>query len=387
MDTAAPPQESAEDAAPPPLPRPTGIGLRVQLAFTLFIILALSAGVIVASLSYLRGQIFALLPEAVLSEAETAFREVLMGQAVLLFAASIVLLFAAFMAIDALVAKPLRRVTNALDAYTRDGTPVSLPDGGSGPREVRSLQASVASLIGRIEKVHKRDMDISRMKTDFISTAAHQFRTPLTGIRWALEALQKEKLTEDQMALVTSAVGKSRDLVSIVGTLLDISSIESGKYHYKFASTDMAALAGEIAHDFATMAAARKVSVFFAGGDEPVPPARADRDRVKWVINNLVENAIRYTPENGTVRIIVETGGGRIFTRVKDTGIGIPESDRANIFERFYRAGNAIQKENAGSGLGLYIARTIAKDHGGDLSFSSNEGVPGTTFTLSLPIA
>lgn len=225
------------------------------------------------------------------------------------------------------------------------------------------------------------------MKTDFISTAAHQFRTPLTGIRWALEALEKEPLTEEQLALVTSAVGKSRDLVGIVGTLLDISSIESGKYRYQFAPTNMAELVSEVTRDFGTMAAARQVSVFFAGGEEEIPAARTDRERIKWVLNNLVENAIRYTPAQGTVRVTLSSGSGRVFTEVKDTGIGIPASDRANIFERFYRAGNAVQKENAGSGLGLYIARTIAKDHGGELSFRANNDGPGTTFALSLPVA
>jgi signal transduction histidine kinase len=174
-----------------------------------------------------------------------------------------------------------------------------------------------------------------------------------------------------------------------VGTLLDISSIESGKYNYKFMPTDMAALAASVAADLAPVAAGRGVTLFFEGVGEgqTLPPARADAERVKWILNNLVENGIRYTPTGGSVRIRMEMGGGRIFVKVKDTGIGIPAADRGNIFERFYRSGNAIAKENAGNGLGLYIARTIAKDHGGDLSFVPNEDGPGTTFILSLPLA
>jgi signal transduction histidine kinase len=108
---------------------------------------------------------------------------------------------------------------------------------------------------------------------------------------------------------------------------------------------------------------------------------------VKWVLNNLVDNAIAYTPEGGTVRVSVDAAERRIFVRVKDTGIGILPQDRANIFERFYRSQNAIAKKNAGNGLGLYIARTIASDHGGDLNFIPNTEGPGTTFVLSIPVA
>ncbi len=379
-----------EDTKPAPVetqPSKEGTGLRTQLALTLFGILILSVAVAFISLAHLREQVIDLLPETLIFEVDSAFRDVIFGQAVFSLATSFVLLLFIYFAIESLVTNPVRRLTKALDAFALDGAHLTLQGEQNGPREIRSLWRSVQALVSRIDEVHRRDVEMSRMKTDFISTAAHQFRTPLTGIRWALEALEKEPLTPEQLALVKSAVGKSRDLVGVVGTLLDISSIESGKYRYQFAPTDMALLGAEVARDFATMAAARQVSVFFVGGEEKIPSARADRERVKWVLNNLIENAIRYTPAGGNVRISIREGSGLIFTSVKDTGIGIPQNDRANIFERFYRAGNAIQKENAGSGLGLYIARTIAKDHGGELSFSANTDGPGTTFTLSLPVA
>jgi signal transduction histidine kinase len=103
-------------------------------------------------------------------------------------------------------------------------------------------------------------------------------------------------------------------------------------------------------------------------------------------LNNLIENAIRYTPAGGSIHISIGVVATQIQVRVTDTGIGIPQQERGNIFERFYRAGNAIAKENAGNGLGLYIARTIANDHGGDLDFIQNTNGPGTTFILSFPV-
>jgi signal transduction histidine kinase len=372
---------------PVPATKKSGLTFRTLLALVLLVILVVSGLVIVFSLSYLQGQIMAILPDTSVFAVDSAFKNVLLTQGGFLIAASLVLLVAVYLVIGNLVAGPLRKLAQALDAYASTGERIALPDTFGMPSEIRSLDASFSGFIDRVETAHKRDTENSRVKSDFISTAAHQLRTPLTGIRWALEALEKEALTEEQKALVKSAVDKSRDLVSIVGTLLDISSIESGKYHYVFVPTDVTALASSVARDFTQLAATRGISLFFEGGGEEihVPSVKIDQERIKWVLNNLVENGIRYTPSGGSVRISLEVGGGRVFVKVKDTGIGIPLADRGNIFERFYRSGNAIAKENAGNGLGLYIARTIAKDHGGDLSFVPNGEGTGTTFILSLP--
>lgn len=292
-----------------------------------------------------------------------------------------------YLLISRSIIKPLKGVGAAMHEFAEHGRQVPLPSMDRSVSEVTSFVDAFKEYTDSVERVHERDMEVSRMKSDFISTAAHQLRTPMTGIRWALEALQLTELTPDQKVLIESAVGKSHDLVSIIGTLLDISSIESGKYKYAFAPMDTDALLEEIARDFSPLAQTRQVTLYYSKTEVPLAPVRADRERIKWVLNNLVENAIRYTPANGSVRLYLDAGLGRVFVHVKDTGIGIKAGDRDNIFERFYRAQNAVQKENSGNGLGLYIARTIATDHGGDLNFSGNEDGPGTTFTLSLPIA
>jgi signal transduction histidine kinase len=129
------------------------------------------------------------------------------------------------------------------------------------------------------------------------------------------------------------------------------------------------------------------VTLYYAKDEVILPQVYGDRDRLKWVLNNLVENAIRYTPAQGSVHLSADASGLRVNVRVTDSGIGIQEKDRDNIFERFYRGENARAKENQGNGLGLYIARTIATDHGGDLDFMPNPAGQGTTFVLSLPVA
>lgn len=354
----------------------------------LLVALAVLSAVLFVSAAFLRGEIGALLAPAVALEIDGPLRMLLAGQVVILLVVGIILAGLVFYAFLLYIAKPLKYLTRALNAYATTGEVTAIPGIADAPKEMQTLAASYDSLVTRVNDAHKHDTEISRVKSDFISTAAHQLRTPLTGIRWAHEALLKESLTENQKVLVESAVAKSKDLVAIVGTLLDISAIESGKYKYKFAPTDLHPLLEEIVRDFIPLAEKSKVSLFYTQEEaSPVPSAYIDRDRIKWVLNNLVENAITYTPEGGTVRVSIDGAERRIFVRVKDSGIGIHEEDRANIFERFFRAGNAISKQNAGNGLGLYIARTIATDHGGDLSFLSNQEGPGTTFVLSLPIA
>ncbi len=312
---------------------------------------------------------------------------VLAGAGFLLFALIVLLFSFLYLLIDRLIVQPMKHITAAMHEFAEHNHQVPLPPFSRTTNEVRWMAEVFTEFTNSVEEVHRRDMEVSRMKSDFISTAAHQLRTPMTGIRWALEALQKTPVSPDQQVLVDSAVGKSHDLVTIIGTLLDISSIESGKYRYVFEAVDMDGVLEEIVRDFTPMAQTRQIALYYEKNEVPLGKVRADRDRIKWVLNNLIENALRYTPVGGTVRVSMDGGVGHLFLRVKDSGIGIKPGDRANIFERFYRAQNAIQKENTGNGLGLYIARTIATDHGGDLNFEANKDGQGTTFTVSLPLA
>lgn len=303
------------------------------------------------------------------------------------FLISILLLAIVFFAVGKHIAKPLQEITRAMRSFIVTGTKSEIAFPSWAPKEVRSLAETFDTFTGTVEEVHKHDVEISRVKSDFISTAAHQLRTPLTGIRWALEALERESLTESQKQLVSSATEKSHQLVAVVGTLLDISSIESGKYKYDFKKTQINDVVDQVTRDFEPLAVKGQVSLLFEKTEGGSATVAIDRERIRWVLNNLIENGIRYTPAGGSVRITTELLPGRVLVRVKDTGIGIAPEDRGNIFERFYRAPNAIAKENGGNGLGLYIARTIANGHGGDLSFESNKEGPGTTFVLSLPLA
>jgi signal transduction histidine kinase len=342
--------------------------------------------VMLGTMFLLRFQIAQLLPADVVPQAIAGISTLLMYQLGTFAVVSILIALIAYVLMSSAVAKPLTEIDTVMTAFAERGERLALPSSSTMPHEITMLTEVLTASMDKVEQSHAKDTEISRVKSDFISTAAHQLRTPLTGIRWALEALQNEKLSEEQLALVKSAVDKSHDLVAIVGTLLDISSIESGKYKYNFAPMDLGALVSEVGNDFTQLAAQRQVSLLYSPSQQPLPLIKADRDRIKWILNNLVENAVRYTPAGGSITVSTNIGANQVQVRVRDTGIGIPETERGNIFERFYRAGNAITKENAGNGLGLYIARTIATDHGGDLDFQANTEGPGTTFILSFPI-
>ncbi len=318
-------------------------------------------------------------------ETGSAYAQILM--ALVFFFVVLVVPAAIFFFVMRVIVTPIRQLTKAMDAFATNGsrTPLLIPR--STPKEIRALTVTFINLLERVEGAHKHSMENARVKSDFISTAAHQLRTPLTGIRWALEALEQDvNLSEEQKMLVKNAVEKSHAMVSTVGTLLDISSIESGKYRYTFEIVNIDDLLQKTEQDFRHLAQERSVTLEYKPPTKRIPSVRADRTRIQWILNNIIENAIRYTPSGGSVLVFTEMlGENMVLVRVRDTGIGIASGDRSSIFERFYRANNAISKENAGNGLGLYIARTIATDHGGDLNFAANENGVGTTFTLSLP--
>ncbi len=358
--------------------------IRGFVGLLLVLIFLATLGIILLSGVFQQGQLAPLFANL---ETNRALSTVFIQTSVASLLLSLGLLTLLFFAVGRYIATPIRRITLAMKAFAESGTPPAEMELGWVPVEVNTLREAFLKLAGGVAEVHKHDVEISRVKSDFISTAAHQLRTPLTGVRWALEALQLEQLTDSQKALVASAVEKSHQLVGVVGTLLDISSIESGKYKYDFKEQALDPIVEGVTRDFQALAGKTGVALFFEKSGSASAMVRIDQERIRWVLNNLIENAIRYTPAGGQVRVTTVRAPGRVFVKVKDTGIGIAPEDRGNIFERFYRAPNAIAKENGGNGLGLYIARTVATDHGGDLNFESNQEGSGTTFTLSLPVA
>src|SRR3989344_976311 len=296
------------------------MSLRTLIVLIILGALLLSIASMAAAYAFMRDQLQILFPDPSQAAAVEALKLVPVRPPASLRAFSTRITAVCFVVLSRYVIRPLQAMSEGIRAFAERSERISLSDFKHAPKEISELARVFNDFTIKVDDAHARDVEVSRMKSDFISTAAHQFRTPLTGIRWALEALEKEQLTESQMALVESAKGKSHQLVSIVGTLLDISAIESGKHKYDFQKTDMAALAREVAGEFGELAERSKVSLYFVPSEEAVPLVRADKTQVKWVLNNVIENALRYTPAGGSVRVMLANAPGRVFVHVIDTG-------------------------------------------------------------------
>lgn len=252
-------------------------------------------------------------------------------------------------------------------------------------------------LIGFIKVVRDRSRELAlvRSKSEFIAVAAHQMRTPLTGIRWALDSLKSDAAernqqmaaqSEDQKALLAQTSTSVEKLIKLIDDLLNVAKIEEGKFGYVMKKDDLTALVRSVLETLAQAAEARGVRLVFYPPAEELGPILMDKSKLALALQNIIENGIRYNVKNGEVRVKFEKLPGKPYIKltVQDTGIGMRESEVARLFKKFFRGEAAVRAEPEGSGLGLYIARNIIARHGGEITASSVEK-RGTTFTILLP--
>ena len=260
-------------------------------------------------------------------------------------------------------------------------------------RQVSDEQERSARLLVR------RDLELTRAndqlrkldetKSSFISVVAHQLRTPLSGIKWTLNLLisgDMGKLTTEQTTFLMKAYESNDRMISLVNDMLGADRIESGKTRYIFQPVQMADIVDNVLFELLPQANAKDITIRFASRPADLPKVHADPEKVRAVFQNLVENSIKYSRAKGTIELGMQVGKqGEVIVWVKDDGIGIPKEQQKNIFDRFFRARNAIKMETEGSGLGLFIVRSIIERHGGRIWFESREN-EGVTFHFTLPI-
>ncbi|MEM8533757.1 MAG: ATP-binding protein [Chloroflexota bacterium] len=260
-------------------------------------------------------------------------------------------------------------------------------------RTLRAHHAPVLSStqewLGSVVVYHDitREAMTDKLKSEFIATASHELRTPLTSIRGYIDLLllgTLGPLSQSQIDFLTVVKNNVVRLVELIDDLLDVSRVEAGEVRLRRDLVDVSEVIYEVGEALYSQFTERSISLAIEV-QEDLPKVIADRQRVRQIIVNLVNNACKYTEAGGHVDLILQNGGDSIRVDVRDNGVGISEEARNHVFTPFFRADNPLRETAGGTGLGLSITKTLVDLHGGSIWFESNEE-DGTTFSFTLPL-
>lgn len=248
----------------------------------------------------------------------------------------------------------------------------------------------------QLELSQRREQWLSQQKTQLITLAAHQLRTPLTVVQWVLNNLTRkdvENFTKEQRELLEKGLISAKRMTHLIDSLLNATAIEEGRFGYRFLVADLTPLLQKVAEEARMLAETKKIAITLH-----IPPALPlaylDPEKIQFVLENIFTNAVRYTPPKGTITVAVglresdegARGEKSVFVSIQDSGIGIAKKDIMKLFTRFFRTQEASAAYTEGAGLGLFIARNIIQRHGGKIWAESEPG-KGSTFTFTLPAA
>lgn len=232
-----------------------------------------------------------------------------------------------------------------------------------------------------------REQQIDRAKTEFVSLASHQLRTPLTAIRWYLELLlkgQMGRLTEEQAKSLEEVHNTSLHMIELVNALLSVARIEVGTLAVTPEPSDIEQLAREVVAELRPQIIEKNLH-FEEQYDPAIPSLSLDPDLTRIIFQNLLSNAVKYTPVGGNIDLSIERKKRSIYIEVADNGYGVPKHQQRHLFTKLFRADNVRQQDTDGTGLGLYIVRSIVEGSRGRVWFKSEEN-KGSTFYVRLPI-
>lgn len=288
-------------------------------------------------------------------------------------------------------ASPFRYQVDGIDRTTYwDFTHLPLFDADGQPDGILVVNMEVSERVEG-ERLQQKQIEqlrqLDHMKDQFVSSVSHELRTPLTSIKGYLEFLEDGiggRLSPPQENFVKQAIRGTNRLESVVDDLLDFARIDGGTFTLRLAKADFAANAREVLESFAPQALRKKLQLV---GEVPPGPLELllDADRIGQVFANLVGNALKFTPEGGTIRLVVLARGEVVRCEVHDTGIGIAAADMHKLFQRFSQLDTSNSRSTGGTGLGLNITKAIITSHGGQIGVDSEPG-RGSTFWFEIPI-
>jgi signal transduction histidine kinase len=270
------------------------------------------------------------------------------------------------------IARPVVALTEASDRMASGDLGARAPVAGGD--EVGRLGESFNGMAARVETT------VTSLRR-FVADAAHEIGTPLTALQADLELAERKATSDDERRLVDQALVQTARLANLSDNLLQLSRLEAGEPAGERQTTDLAAVARELADGVASRAeqAGVELTLDIAAGPLQVPVGRA---RLQTILANLLDNAVKFTPEGGTVTLTARQESDEVLTLVSDTGVGIPAEEQRQVFERFHRARNV--SAFPGNGLGLAIVKAAVERSGGEVSFTSSPA--GTTFRVALPL-
>jgi signal transduction histidine kinase len=254
-----------------------------------------------------------------------------------------------------------------------------------------ALMAIVLLLVGGgyvLWRGVQRELAVARLQTNFVAAVSHEFRTPLASLRHVTELLEEDdNLPQDKRHSFYQALGRNTErLNKLVESLLDFARMEEGRQPYDLQPVDVAALTASVVDDFRSDARAEGIAIECDTTEGPAATSRGDAASITFALWNLLDNAVKYSPNHRAIHVSVEPHRAGIAIVVRDAGLGIPRHEQKEIFRRFVRGEKAGQLGIKGTGLGLAMVSHIAQAHGGAVELESEEGV-GSTFRLVLPAA
>ena len=237
------------------------------------------------------------------------------------------------------------------------------------------------------EREHvERLQAVDALKDEFVASVSHELRTPLTSIKGYLELVldgDAGELNEELRGYLTTVDRNSERLLGLIGDLLFVAQTDAGRFELILGDVDLGTLVHDSVESARPAAAAKRIRLELS--TDELPPFRGDHARLAQLLDNLISNALKFTPEGGDVTVSLTRTDGCAVLEVRDTGIGIPAAEQKQLFERFFGARGATDGAIRGTGLGLSIAKTIVESHGGQIGFESAAGV-GTAFRVELPL-
>ena len=271
--------------------------------------------------------------------------------------------------------RPIDKITATTKRITASNLSERLPFQGSDD-DLDRLVKTINQMMERLEESFQK---LSRFTAD----AAHELRTPLAALKGETEVLlSRKRSSEDYQEALTNNLERLDFLTKLVNDLLILSQADEGKASLKIENLNFSELLKELYEAFTILAMQKKISFTFSASEEV--SINGDSIKLKQLFSNLIDNAIKYTPDGGDISLIVQPGKDQVIVVLKDTGIGIPSDDLPHIFDRFYRVDTSRSRLSGGVGLGLSICQWIVKAHHGTIDVKSQPH-QGTTFTLILP--